>query len=115
MLANQSDAQVHVELRGLRATSRHCNSLHGTAPRCEWTPSARLRIGVLLSYFRRGVFEGSCVFGSTVLKARKTTVCSGFPCFQRQGEFYSVCILLNGQWASLTVGRSDLQTISILA
>lgn len=94
-LTNQSDAQVLVELCGLRATSRHCNSSHGTAPRCGWTSSARLRIGVLLSYSDHGVFKGSCVFRSTVLKARITTVCSGFPGSQRQGEFYSVRMFPN--------------------
>jgi hypothetical protein len=57
-LTNQSDAQVLAELRGHRATeSPSAIRCMGTAPRCEWTTSARLRIGVLLSRSHRGVVE----------------------------------------------------------
>jgi hypothetical protein len=36
-----------------------CNRVYSTAPRYEWTPSARLYIGVLLSRFHREVSERS--------------------------------------------------------
>ena len=83
-LINQSDAQVlwsYVVPEPRVVTA-------GTAPRCEWTSSARLRIGVPLSYSHCGVFKGSCVFGSTVLKAREKTGCSGYPRSQQQGELF---------------------------
>jgi hypothetical protein len=110
-LANQSDAQVFVELRGLRATSRHCNSLHGTAPWCGWTSSARLRMGVLLSYSLHGVFEGSCVFGSTVLKALKQRFAvATLALNSRASSTVYVCsqTLARLLLVSLTAGRCDL-------
>jgi hypothetical protein len=47
-----------------------CNWVHGVAPRCDWTPSARLHIWVLLSLFHRGE-SGAARAGSIVLKARE--------------------------------------------
>jgi hypothetical protein len=60
-----------------------CNWVHGVAPRCDWTPSARLHIWVLLSLFHRGE-SGAARAG---FEGTRTTVCSGYPSSQQQGEF----------------------------
>jgi len=93
-LTRQSDAQVLAELRGLRATkSPDAICCTGTAPRCEWTSSVRLRIGVLLSRSHGGVVGCSCVFGSTVLKARKNNGLQWLPSLPTAGRVrYCKCI-----------------------